>query len=198
MRKLIPLNAKLIPDNATRVFEGILYDVYQWPQKLTDGTTATFEMLKRVDTALVVAVQGGKLLLAEVRQPGGVLRTYTLPGGRADKGTSCHSMLEVAQKEMREETGLEFKNWRLIHVRQQAEKIEGFFYLYLATDLLAERAVLDEPGEQVTLRPTEFAEAKRIAADGYKLDVLNDVIKRLDSLEELLDLPEFRGREVDR
>jgi hypothetical protein len=29
------------PASAKKVFEGVLYDVYQWPQKLYDGSTAT-------------------------------------------------------------------------------------------------------------------------------------------------------------
>src|SRR5215467_9321922 len=43
MKKLVPEHAILIPEHAERVFQGKIFDVYQWPQKLYDGSTATFE-----------------------------------------------------------------------------------------------------------------------------------------------------------
>ncbi len=38
-----------IPPNAKRVFKGIIFDVYQWQQKMFDGSKETFEMLKRAN-----------------------------------------------------------------------------------------------------------------------------------------------------
>lgn len=38
-----------IPPNAQRVFSGKIFDVYQWPQPLFDGSIATFEVAKRLD-----------------------------------------------------------------------------------------------------------------------------------------------------
>ena len=43
MKKLIPPDAVLVPDGATRVFQGEIFGVYQWPQQLFDGSTDTFE-----------------------------------------------------------------------------------------------------------------------------------------------------------
>ena len=37
----------VIPHNAKKVFNGILFDVYQWKQKMFDNSIKTFEMLKR-------------------------------------------------------------------------------------------------------------------------------------------------------
>lgn len=39
MRKYIPENAKLIPAEAECKFRGELFDVYQWPQEMFDGST---------------------------------------------------------------------------------------------------------------------------------------------------------------
>jgi len=44
MRNIIPKNARLVPEEAKLVFKGIIYDVYQWEQKMFDGTFSTFEM----------------------------------------------------------------------------------------------------------------------------------------------------------
>lgn len=56
MRKYIPKNAKLIPEQAECKFRGELFDVYQWPQRLFGGSMATFEMLKREDTVVIIAL----------------------------------------------------------------------------------------------------------------------------------------------
>jgi hypothetical protein len=61
VRAVVPKNAKVIPKQAQRVFKGQIFDVYQWPQKLFDGSTQTFEMLKRPDTLTVLAIKNDKL-----------------------------------------------------------------------------------------------------------------------------------------
>lgn len=66
MRKYVPDGAKLLPKEAKKVFSGVISEVYQWPQELFDGTTATFEMIKRPDTVKIVVV----LTPEEVRAAG--------------------------------------------------------------------------------------------------------------------------------
>ncbi len=60
---------KPIPLNATIVFKGKIFEVWQWEQALFDGTTATFERLKRPNTAQVIAVVGEKILVVDQQQP---------------------------------------------------------------------------------------------------------------------------------
>ena len=74
-QRTLPDNAILIPDNASCVFRGVLFDVYQWQQKMFDGSHGTFEMLRRPDTIAVVAIDDdGKIIACHEEQPGGVLR----------------------------------------------------------------------------------------------------------------------------
>ena len=47
---------KIIPDEAEKVFNGVLFDVYQWQQEMYDGSYATFERLRRADTAAVICI----------------------------------------------------------------------------------------------------------------------------------------------
>ena len=42
-----------LPKNARKIFSGILFDVYQWDVKGYNGSTRTFEKLKRPDAAMV-------------------------------------------------------------------------------------------------------------------------------------------------
>ncbi|HEX7259978.1 MAG TPA: NUDIX hydrolase, partial [Candidatus Saccharimonadia bacterium] len=105
MREVIPPNAKLLPPNANRVFKGQIYDVYQWEQELFDGSTGTFEMLKRPDTVKVLAVKDGKIVVLEEEQPyHGTF--FDVPGGRHDDASETE--LQAMQRELREETGMSF------------------------------------------------------------------------------------------
>lgn len=65
-----PTSKQPMPENAKRVFKGILFDVYQWQVNGYDGSTKTFEKLKRPDTAMVIPVtEDGKIILAFQEQP---------------------------------------------------------------------------------------------------------------------------------
>mgnify|MGYP000255301749 CR=1 FL=1 len=43
-----------LPPDAKKDFDGIIFDVYHYNQKMYNGTTETFEILKRADTAIVI------------------------------------------------------------------------------------------------------------------------------------------------
>lgn len=55
--RVLPKGARLIPREAELVFRGEIYKVYQWPQKMPDGSVKTFEMLRRPDTVMVIALE---------------------------------------------------------------------------------------------------------------------------------------------
>jgi len=69
MRTVTPKNAKLIPENAEQVFKGQIFDVYHWRQEMFDGSTETFEMLKRPDTIKIIAIKDKKIVILEEEQP---------------------------------------------------------------------------------------------------------------------------------
>jgi hypothetical protein len=89
---------KSFPPHAKRVFEGVIFDVYQWEQELYDGRTVMFERLVRPDTVTVYGVlPDGKILLAEQEQPG--KPAFVGPtGGRVDPGEDA---LTAAKRELR-------------------------------------------------------------------------------------------------
>jgi ribonuclease HI len=131
MRDYIPPNSILIPKNAKRVFTGVIYDVYQWKQRLFDGNYTTFEMLKRPDTIQVLAIKDNKAIVVNEEQPG--IKPYLgLPGGRHDKVTE--NELQAAKRELLEETGLSFKQWKLLSATQPHSKMDWFIYTFLAYD----------------------------------------------------------------
>jgi len=99
---------KKIPDNAKKVFEGIIFDVYHWEQEMFDGTTSTFEAIKRKDSVTVIAVVGDKIIVNNEEQPGKA-PFMALPGGICDTGSTP---LEDAKRELLEETGYISDNWQ--------------------------------------------------------------------------------------
>jgi len=197
MKKVLPVSNALIPDHATKVFTGKIFDVYQWPQKQFDGTTKTFEMLKRPDTVQVLVVRGTQILLVEDEQPGRTPRLH-FPGGRADEDDSWEA---AAKRELREETGLVCDKWRLISVEQPIIKIEWFTPIFLATTISAElKQQLDGGGEKITLHWHDFDDVRKRVLNGEEqmMQYLVPFFNRIHSLKELREMPEFIGKVVDR
>ncbi len=196
MHKLVPENAVLIPPQATPAFEGIIYTVYHWEQKRFDGSGATFEMLKRPDTVTIMGMADDKLVVIDDHQPhaGSIIG---FPGGRVDP--TDKTTLAVAKREMREETGYEFKHWRLIQAWQPFVKIEWFVHVYLAWDVTAKGAPENDPGEKIEVKLMSFEETSSLAKQkvGY-LGEARDILEQAQNLSGLLALPEFKGQAVDR
>ena len=193
--KVIPKDAMLIPDTAERVFNGIIYDVYHWQQELYDGSFTTFEMLRRLDTVETIGVVGDTVLLIEDEQPNRSMR-LSVPSGRVE---ADERILDAAKREMLEETGHQFKNWRLLNVRQPQAKVESFVHLYVAWGGEQSSSQHLDAGEKITVDPASFERLKQLIADkvGY-LGELEPVLEGCSSIEDVLALPEFTGEVVER
>lgn len=186
MRKYIPPDFVPVPKEAKCAFRGEIFSVYQWPQELFDGSVATFESLKRDDTVNVVAVKDDRIILTRQRQPRQDWY-YAFPGGRNDHGDEDE--LTAAQREMLEETGMTFRNWRLIAARQPYRKIDCVAYTFLATGFENQVEQNLDPGEQIEVMEVSFDELLEIAklpnAEYLKLDKIGDP----KSLADLLSFP---------
>lgn len=192
MRTIVPHGARLVSPQATRVFKGIIFDVYHWQQPRFDGTTATFEMLKRPDTIKIIAVKDGKLVAITDEQPGREPK-LTLPGGRHDVETETE--LDCAKRELLEETGMVFGTWKLISARQPQDKIEQMVYIYIATDFMSQQpATPDVGGEKITVQLMGFDTARRWAIEKDDPYWPVDILRRVTSLDGLLALPEYTGQ----
>ncbi|MEK7599930.1 MAG: NUDIX domain-containing protein [Patescibacteria group bacterium] len=196
MQKVIPHDSILVPDVATKVFEGEIFDVYHWPQTLFDDTSHTFEMLKRTDTVTVMCVVDDKILVINDEQPHLGMRK-TFPGGRVDPEDASIEM--AAKREVLEETGYSFKNWRLILVQQPYKKIEWFVYMLLAWDEESKTEPKLDAGERISVESLTIDELKKVVNGRFvNLGDSMAIIESLESLEQLLALPEFDGQTVDR
>ncbi len=185
-----------MPDHAKRVFEGMIFDTYQWQQELFDGSEHTFEMLKRTDTVQVICIIDDKIIVLEDEQPHLGSRE-SFPGGRVDDTDS--SIRAAAEREVLEETGYSFKQWRLISVEQPYRKMEWFIHIYVAWDVKEQVAPKFDAGEKITLAKLDFSAVKQNGPQrfGY-LGGTFSIFKDVNSTEELTQLPEFTGLSVDR
>ena len=119
-----------IPDTATLVFKGIAFDTYHWDQQMFDGSTATFEAIKKRDSATIIAVVGDSILVNDEEQPGKDA-FQALPGGVSEEGDSP---LECAKRELLEETGYASDDWQQFMVTDpfHSSRIEWNNYFFIA------------------------------------------------------------------
>jgi ADP-ribose pyrophosphatase len=193
--RIVPEDAILIPEQAHRMFEGVIFDVYHWPQQMFDGSTRTFEMLRRLDTVIAICIQGDKIVTLREQQP---RRPYyeKFAGGRVERGEAWEV---AARRETKEELGQEYGSWRLIDVVQPEHKIEWFVATYIASDFTGEVTDHSEAGgERIEIREYSFDELKALIASGehQMLSYAKPVFDRANSLEELKNLPVFKGKEI--
>jgi len=189
-----PISKQPIPDNATLMFKGILFDAYQWQQQMYDGSTATFEKLKRPDTVIVFAVlDDGQILLTRQEQPGKE-PFIGAAGGRVDPG---EDILQAAQRELLEETGYEADEWVLWHSEQPISKIEWAVYVFIAKRVRKIAELNLDAGEKIELMPVSFDElieigtASSLSAGFYEREITDLLFQaKLDPIkyEELKSL----------
>lgn len=141
-----------IPKEAKRVFKGVIFDIYQWPQKMYDGSIETFEMLKRDNTLLIIPTIGDKIVISHQEQPSKPPFTSFL-GGRSEEG---EDPLTTAKRELLEESGLSSEDWELYKAYEPFSKLDWEIYIYIARNCkkVAEQNL--DAGEKIQLEEISF------------------------------------------
>lgn len=144
-----------LPKNAKRVFEGVIFEVWQWKQKMFDGSFETFEKLKRADTVNIIGTVGEKIIVLRQKQPDWEEYKVAVPGGRVDKG---ETPLQAAKRELFEETGYVSDNWILWKKRNPYGKMIWTVYNFIARDCKYIRKPATDAGERIKTRIVNFKE----------------------------------------
>lgn len=157
-----PPSIQPMPEHAKRVFQGEIFDVYQWEQELFDGSTATFEKLKRSDTVAVVPILPNKqIILIEDEQPGR-RAILTFPAGRVELG---EDPLDAAKRELSEETGYTSTQWELWKAYQPATKLDWAIFVFIARNCTKTSEVALDAGERITVKEVSFDELLELPKD---------------------------------
>jgi ADP-ribose pyrophosphatase len=196
MKKLIPTSSILIPSSAKKVFEGVLFSAYQWDQTMYDGSCQIYEMLKRQDTVAAICIVDNKIIVLNDEQPHSG-HHLSFPGGRVEP--SDPTIQDAVKREVLEETGYSFRNWKLIKVDQPSIELEWFTYLYVVWDVIEKIAATPDAGEKITLNLMEFNLVKQMALSrGGHISHHGDIFEVLTSLDQVQSIPDYHGQAVDR
>ena len=166
-----------IPSKAKRVFKGEIFEVWQWPQKMYDGSQHTFEALRRPNTVEIVAVTGNKIIIQRQSQPHKLQPYLSLPGGRCEAG---ETPLESAKREFLEETGYVSKDWVLFKEEKPVGKIDWTIYTYIARNCVFKQAPHLDAGEKISLRFIDFEKFLKLPEDSLYVggvDLTRDMVR---------------------
>lgn len=155
-----------IPKDAQRVFGGVIFDVYQWPQKLYNGRIVTFEGLRRPDSVNILPITDtGKIVLSKQKQPG--MRPFIgAISGRVDPGETPR---QAARRELLEEAGLQAERLILWDTIQPFEKLDWTIWTYIAKNCTRTGIQQLDGGEKIELIEISFDEYIDIVAqDNYR------------------------------
>ena len=149
-----PESQQIMPSDAQCVFQGVIFDVFQWEEKGYDGKAMTFERLKRPDTAMIIAVtEDKKILIIEEEQPASRGVSVGIPCGRIEHGEDA---LVGAQRELLEETGYAGNDWSLLSSFQPVHKIDWAVYTFVARGCTRVAEQHLDGGEKITTRLVDF------------------------------------------
>lgn len=141
-----------IPPHAKKVFHGVVFDIYQWKQEMFDGSTQTFERVKRADTATIIPVVGDKILILEQEQPG-TPAFLCFPGGQRDDD---EDPLDTAKRELLEETGYSSNDWEFLQSETPSTRMIWTLYTYIARDCVQTDTQHLDAGEKITTHLISF------------------------------------------
>ncbi len=181
-----------IPDHAKKVFSGIIWDVYQWEQEQFDGTIMTYEGAKRLPSALIFAVQDGKIVICNEEQPGRV-PFIGIPAGRFN--SYDEDPLEAAKRELLEETGLTSSDW-VLWQKKESNFMDWDSYIFIARDCKKTHEQEVDPGEKIEVELASLDEFLAVideGKDGKKFRTKN-LLTDLENLKtDMLAKEEFKS-----
>ncbi|MFC1780212.1 NUDIX hydrolase [Patescibacteria group bacterium] len=170
----------ILPKNAKKVFGGEIFNIYQWQQKMFDGSFKTFEMIKRTDTVVTIpTTKDNKIVIEQQEQPNNELFN-SFPGGRVDKKEDIDL---AALRELEEETGYSPKKIKLWKTIQPSSKYDWLVYFFITQQCeLTSKQKLDS-GERIKVKLIDLDELIEL----YIQDDFRDLETRPDFMKAFYD-----------
>lgn len=137
------------------VYKGTIFKVYQWKQKMFDGSYKMFERIERPASVQILPVSGNRIATTMESQP--ARGSFAgLVGGRVDEG---ESPLQAAKRELLEEAGMEARRWKMLKTfSPSSKKLKWDTYLFAAVGC---RKVADQTldeGERIRIKSITLGE----------------------------------------
>ena len=167
--------------SSERVYENPWIRIREDRVMRPDGEPGIYGVVhyKNVAVGVLPVEDGHTYLVGQYRYP---LEQYSweIPEGGCPEG---EEPLDAARRELKEETGFEAGNWRLIGEAHLSNSVaDEYAVWFLATDLTSgERE--PEGGEVLEVRRVPVREALEMALDGRITDVLSQVALMSHALE---------------
>jgi ADP-ribose pyrophosphatase YjhB (NUDIX family) len=159
-----PESRQPIPPHAKKVYSGAIFSAYEWEQEMFDGSSVTFERLRRPDTVGVFPVlPDGSIVIVKEEQPGFSGSYVSILGGRMEPGEAPDV---AALREMREESGFSAKSLELWDAQQPVNKIDWAVYTFIAKGVEKVGEQQLDAGERVELLTVSLDELIELVATG--------------------------------
>lgn len=142
------LNRQEIPVDAKKIFAGKIFSLYQWKQKLHDGSHETYEMLRRPNSVEVLALTTDHRFIVLDEEQSGVHPFSALPAGMMQAKETPE---QTAARELKEESGYTSKDIQPWFSYQPSLKIDWVVHVLVALQCAPGKANPDA-GEHIKVR----------------------------------------------
>lgn len=185
-----PKSIQPLPEHAKKVFEGVLFTVWQWEQEMFDGSTQTFEKVSRNTSVGILPITSeGKIIITTQEQPG--IQTFlSMVGGIVDPG---EDVVLAAHRELLEEVGAKTPDLELWYSVQPITKVEWPIYIFVARNCKIVSEKMLDAGEKITHKLIDWEEfLEMIYLDEFRdTEVALKIMKLQKKPEELEQLKSF-------
>jgi len=144
---------KKYPKSAKRVYASPEFDVWEWPQKMFDGSTKIFRRAVQTSGVSVIASTKNKIILLEEKQPG-TPWYYTVAGGTLDDPNETPR--QAAHRELLEESGYKPKTLKLWKVLENPGRLFHKRYIFIAASCKKISEPLPDRGEKIKVLLLNF------------------------------------------